>query len=142
MAPFLLAAPTASLLSGTVLYALGRHRAYLISGTAGALTAVVLSLALVRVVSLNGVCIAFVLAEAAVGITAYFLIPSELRDLWKNPMIAVAAFCGLLMMAAVWLVNSYSSRPLIVVAAGAAGYLISLAALGRKLLLQQFGEAR
>ncbi|MGA3348005.1 MAG: oligosaccharide flippase family protein [Candidatus Sulfotelmatobacter sp.] len=142
MAPFLLAAPMASLLSGTVLYALGRHRAYLISGTAGALTAVVLSLALVRVASLNGVCIAFVLAEAAVGITAYFLIPSELRDMWKNPMIAVAAFCGLLMMAAVWLVNSYSSRPLIVVAAGAAVYLISLAALGRKLLLQQFGEAR
>jgi hypothetical protein len=62
--------------------------------------------------------------------------------MWKNPMIAVAAFCGLLMMAAVWLVNSYSSRPLIVVAAGAAVYLISLAALGRKLLLQQFGEAR
>jgi O-antigen/teichoic acid export membrane protein len=142
LAPFLLAAPMASLLSGTVLYALGRHRAYLISGTAGAVTAVLFSFALVRVAGLNGVCVAFVLAEVAVAVTAYWLIPGELQDLWKNPMILVAGFCGLLMMVAVRQVNLYSSRPLIVITAGAAVYLIALALLGKKLLLQQFGEAR
>jgi O-antigen/teichoic acid export membrane protein len=142
MAAFLLTGPMASLLSGTVLYALGRHRAYLASATAGALAAVFFSLVLVHFFALPGVCVAFVLAEVAVGVTAYFLIPNDLRDLWKNPMIAVAGVAGLLMVAVVRLVNSYTSRPLVVVAAGAAVYLIALGLLGRKLLVQQFGDAR
>jgi O-antigen/teichoic acid export membrane protein len=142
MAAFLLTGPMASLLSGTVLYALGRHRAYLASATVGALAAVLFSLALVHFFALSGVCVAFVLAEVAVGVTAYFLIPNDLRDLWKNPMIAVAGVAGLLMVAVVRLVNSYTSRPLVVVAAGAAVYLIALGLLGRKLLVQQFGDAR
>jgi polysaccharide transporter, PST family len=142
MAVYMLAAPVASLLSGTVLYALGRHRAYLASATVGALTAVSLSLILVRVLGLSGVCIAFVLAEVAVGATAYVLIPSDLKDLWKNPIIVVAGFCGLLMVAAVRLVNSYSSRPILVVAVGAAVYLIALGVLGRGPLTRQFGGAR
>lgn len=141
MAGFLLAAPVASLLSGTVLYALGRHRAYLASATAGAVTAVVFSLILVHAFGLPGVCVAFVLAEVAVGVTAYLLIPRDLQDLWKNPFIVVASFSALLMVAAVRLANSYSSRPLLVVAAGAVVYLIATAALGKKLLMQQFGDA-
>ena len=141
MAGFLLAAPVASLLSGTFLYALGRHRAYLASATAGAVTAVVFSLILVHAFGLPGVCVAFVLAEVAVGVTAYLLIPRDLQDLWKNPFIVVASFSALLMVAAVRLANSYSSRPLLVVAAGAVVYLIATAALGKKLLMQQFGDA-
>jgi O-antigen/teichoic acid export membrane protein len=142
MAAFLLTGPMASLLSGTVLYALGRHRAYLASATVGALAAVLFSLALVHFFALSGVCVAFVLAEVAVGVTAYFLIPNDLRDLWKNPMIAVAGVAGLLMVAMVRLVNSYTSRPLVVVAAGAVVYLIALGLFGRKLLVQQFGDAQ
>jgi O-antigen/teichoic acid export membrane protein len=141
MSPFILAAPIASLLSGTVLYAMGRHRAYLVSATVGSMVAVTFSLVLVRTIGLSGVCIAFVLAELAVGVTAYLLIPRYLRDLWRNPMIAVAAFSGLLMVAIVRVVNSYTARPWIVVAAGAAAYLIVLAVLGKKVLMQQFGEA-
>lgn len=138
----LIAGPMASLLSGTVLYALGRYRAYLTAGAVGAATAVILSLALVRTLGVPGVCIAFVLAEAAVATTAYFLIPHELRDLWKNPMIPVAVFSGLIMVVGVHFANSYSSRPFVVVAAGAFVYLGVSALLGRKLLLQQFGGAR
>jgi polysaccharide transporter, PST family len=141
MAPYLLAAPIASLLSGTVLYALGRHRAYLASATVGAVVAVLSSLILVRVLGLAGVCIAFVLAELAVGATAYLLIPRDLQDLWKNPIIAVAGFSALVMVAAVRLVDSYSSRPLLVVAVGAAVYSIVAVGLGRKLLMKQFGGA-
>jgi O-antigen/teichoic acid export membrane protein len=139
---FLLAAPIASLLSGTVLYALGRHRACLASAAAGALAAVVLALVLVHFFGLPGACVAFVLAEATVGVTAYVLIPEELRDLWKNPIILVAGFSALLMVAGVRLTNSCTSRPLIVVGAGAVVYMVALVVLGRKMLMQQFGDAR
>jgi len=141
MAPFLLAGPMASLLSATILYALGRHRAYLASATVGAITAVLSSLALVRILGLPGACIAFVLAEAAVAATAYLFIPHELRDLWKNPILAVASVSALLMVGVVRLANACTSRPLVVVAAGAATYLVASALLGKKLLLQQFGAA-
>ncbi|HEY1657738.1 MAG TPA: oligosaccharide flippase family protein [Candidatus Sulfotelmatobacter sp.] len=138
----LLAGPMASLLSGTVLYALGRYRAYLTAGATGAAAAIVLSLAFVRTLGVPGVCIAFMVAEAVVAITAYFLIPHELRDLWKNPMIRVAVLSGLIMVVGVHFANSYSSRPFVVVAAGALIYIAASALLGRKLLLQQFGGAR
>ncbi len=141
IAGFLLAGPTASLLSGTVLYALGRHRAYMASAAVGALAAVFFSLTLVRPFGLAGVCVAFVLGEVAVGATAYLLIPRDLRDLWKNPIIAVASFSGLLMVAAVWLANSYTSRPLVVVGVGAVVYALAAIVLGRKLLMQQLGDA-
>jgi O-antigen/teichoic acid export membrane protein len=141
MTPFLLAAPMASLLSGTVLYATGRHRAYLIAGASGAVVALVLSLALVRAVGLPGACAAFVLAEVTVALTAYWRIPGDLRDLWKNPMIPVATFSSVLMIAAVRLANFYSSRPLLVVLVGVAAYGTMSILLGRKLLLQQFGAA-
>lgn len=141
ISPFMLAGPMASLLSGTVLYAMGRYRAYLISSTVGAIAAVVLSLALVNVLGLRGVCIAFVLAEFAVAATAYLFIPSELRDLWRNPVIGLAAVSALLMVAAVRFANYYSSRPLLVVAIGAVVYMSVSLLFGRKLLWQQFGVA-
>jgi O-antigen/teichoic acid export membrane protein len=141
MSPFLLAAPLASLLSGTILYALGRHRSYLISASVGAVTATLFSLALVRPFGLPGACVAFVLGEVAVAVTAYFFIPHDLRDLWKNPFIAVAGFSALLMVGAVRLVSLYSSRPLLVVAAGAIAYSIAAAGFGRTMLMQQFGDS-
>jgi O-antigen/teichoic acid export membrane protein len=140
MSPFLLAGPMASLLSGTVLYAMGRHRAYLASASAGGVAAVVLSLALVRPFGLFGVSIAFVLAEVAVGITAYLLVPDDLRDLWKNPMILIAGFSSLLMLGVLRFANQYGPLPAVTI--GAITYLIALALLGRKQLIQQFGESR
>jgi O-antigen/teichoic acid export membrane protein len=142
MAGYMIAAPVASLLSGTVLYAMGRHRAYLISAAVGAVTAVVLSLTLVRVVGLAGACAAFVLAELAVGVAAYLLIPDDLRDLWRNPIILVAGFSACVMTAAVRLANHYTARPLAVVAVGAVVYAITSVLLGRKLLMEQFGGAQ
>lgn len=142
MTPYMLAAPLASLFSGTVLYGMGRYRAYLYAGTTGAATALILSLWLVRIMGVRGVCIAFVLAECAVALTAFSLIPRELRDWWKNPMIPIAAFASLLMVAAVRLANMYSSRPVLLVAIGVAVYAPVSALLGRKFLLQQFGAAQ
>jgi hypothetical protein len=54
----------------------------------------------------------------------------------------VAGLSGLLMAAAVGLMNSYSSRPLLVVAVGAAVYLIALGMLGGGSLKRQFGGAK
>jgi O-antigen/teichoic acid export membrane protein len=142
MAGYVITAPASSLLSGTILYALGRHRAYLASSAVGAVVAVLLFLILVPSLGLDGACIAFVCAEVAVAATAYLLIPRDLRDLWKNPIIAVAGFSALLMVAVVKLVNSYSSRPLLVVTVGAGVYMIVSGLLGRKSLAQQFGGAR
>jgi PST family polysaccharide transporter len=142
MAAYVLTAPAASLLSGTILYALGRHRAYLASSAVGAVAAVVLFLILVPSLGLDGACIAFVVAELAVATTAYLLIPRELRDLWKNPVIAIAGFSAMLMVAAVTLVDSYTSRPLIVLTAGASVYMIAMGLLGRESLMQQFGETK
>src|SRR5579871_422113 len=142
MSPFLLTAPIASLMSGTVLYALGKHRAYLLSASVGAIVAVLGSLILVRTSGLAGVCVAFVLAELAVGVTAYFLVPEQLRDLWNNRLIAIAGIAALLMLAAVRLANSFSSRPVIVIAVGAVVYLAGLAVMGKKPLMEQFGGAR
>jgi O-antigen/teichoic acid export membrane protein len=142
VAAFLLAGPMASLLSGTVLYAMGKHRAYLATASVGALTAVLLSFILVHFFGLPGVCVAFVLGEAAVALSAYLLIPRDLQDLWKNPMILVAAFAGLLMVAVVRLANAYSSSPLIVVLAGGTVYLSVSALLGTKLIKRQIGAAQ
>jgi O-antigen/teichoic acid export membrane protein len=142
VAPFLLAAPVASLLSGTVLYALGRHRACLASGGVGALVAVTFSLLLVRAFGLTGACVAFVLGELAVGTTAYLLMPRDLRDLWRNPFIAVAGFSALLMVGAVRIVNSYTSQPLLVVGVGAAVYAITAILLGKKIVIEQFGNSQ
>jgi hypothetical protein len=46
------------------------------------------------------------------------------------------------MVVAVRLVNSYTSRVLLVVATGAAVYSIAAIGLGRKYLMQQFGDAK
>lgn len=141
MAPLMVAAPMASLLSGTVLYAMGRHRAYLASSAIGACTAVALSLALVWIMGLAGVCTALVLGEAAVAAAAYCLIPYDLHDLWKNPLILVAGVSSIGMVAAVRYVNHYSTQPLVVVATGAVVYLFFSILLGKKLLMEQLGAA-
>jgi hypothetical protein len=46
------------------------------------------------------------------------------------------------MVAAVRLVNSYNARPLLVVAVGAAVYVLALGVLGRRSLRRQFGGAK
>jgi O-antigen/teichoic acid export membrane protein len=142
MSPFLFTAPLATLLSGTILYAMGKYRAYFVSASVGALTAVLLALVLVPTAGLAGACIAFTLAEGAVALAAYCQLPHDLRDLWKNSIVVVAGASALLMCAAVRLANSYSSRPLLVVATGAIVYLISAGIMGRKRLVQQFGGTR
>jgi len=134
MAPFQVAASAATLFSGTVLYALGRYRAYLISTTGGAITAVVLYLTLTPWLGLRGAASAFVAGELAVAVVAYALIPRALKDVWKNPMVVVATAGAIPMLLAIGLASSRSSQPLLIVAIGSVVYMVSCAAMaGRRL---------
>jgi O-antigen/teichoic acid export membrane protein len=142
MAGYMVVAPIASLLSGTILYALGQYRSCMISSAIGAVVTILLSVTLVLRFGLAGVCTAFILGEVAVAVTAYLLIPHSLRKVWKNPFIAVAGFSSLLMIGVVRLTNFYTTRPVFVVAAGVAVYSITAFLFGKKILIEQFGKPR
>jgi PST family polysaccharide transporter len=137
MAFYVISASAASLLAGTILYAMGRHRAYLVSTAGGAAAGVLLYLVLTPTLGLTGAGLAFVLAEVVVAAIAYSLLPSDLRDLWKNPMITIGLLASLVMVAALRLVASYSPQVLTVISTGTIVYILSCGWFVRKWLLQQ-----
>ena len=142
-AGFLLAAPVASLLSGTVLYALGRHRACLISATAGAVAAA-------RACSGAGSFLWFARRVRCVrsgrSNSRHHSLPLDSRGTARSME-----------------ESHYPGRGILGVADGGRGsldqllhraavdrgerrravvYMIALIVLGRKMLMQQFGDAR
>jgi PST family polysaccharide transporter len=138
IAPYLITAPAAVLFSGTILYAMGRHRAYLASTLAGAITAVVLCLTLPPLFGVAGACIAFVLGELGVAFCAFLLCPPQVRAAAKTPLLGVAVIASLLMGAALWLALPSHLPPLALVGVGCAVYVIAWAAVGRNLLKKEF----
>ena len=122
MSPYLMVAPASSLLTGTILYAMGRHRAYLASTASGAVAGVILYLTLIPLFGLKGAAIAFVIGQCCVAVTAYILLPRDLHSLWRNPNLGVAALSSLVMVIIVRIVNTRTSRPAIVLASGALAY--------------------
>jgi len=125
MSFYLITAPAASLLAGTMLYAMGRHRSYLIATSGGAVAGILLYLVLTPVFGLNGAGLGFVLAELFVAAIAYALLPRELQDLWKNPMILVATGGALLMTLLLKIAGPYVQNLLPMVVLGASVYLLS-----------------
>lgn len=142
MAPYILVAPTASLLAGTMLYAMGRHRAYLASTAGGAIAGVALYLTLIPLAGLKGAAMAYVLAEFVVAVIAYASLPHELRGLWKNPLIAVAATAGLLMVAVVAMLTSRMTQPFLLISVGALVYISASGWFVKKWLVSEFGGLR
>ena len=134
MAPFQVAASAATLFSGTLLYALGRYRAYLASTTGGAIAAVVLYITLTPLLGLKGASAAFVAGELAVALVAYALIPRALKGVWKNPTVVVATAGAIPMLVAIGLASSRISQPLVIVAIGSVVYMVSCAAMGGRRL--------
>ncbi|HEX8814010.1 MAG TPA: oligosaccharide flippase family protein [Terriglobales bacterium] len=90
LSPYVVTASAASLWAGTVLYALGRHRAYFAATIGGAISGIVFYLVLIPAFGLTGAGVAFVLAELVVATIAFAMLPRELHDLWRNPMIGAA----------------------------------------------------
>ena len=138
-AGYLIAAPAAALFSGTLLYAMGRHRAYLASTAAGAIAGVLLYLVLTPALGVKGAALAFVLSEVVVAAVAYVLVRRDLPSLWKNPVIALAAASSLVMIAVVLLLARYHPHPVVVVTTGVAVYAAGCWVLGRRWLLELAG---
>jgi len=135
MAPYLITAPAASLFAGTILFSLGRHRAYLKATAGGAMASVLLYLVLTPSLGLKGAALAFVLAEAVVATIALLSLP-EIYDSWKNPALTVSVRSALLMLIVVRLANTYTTQGFIVIAIGAAVYVASCGRFFRKLLVE------
>ena len=137
VALYMIAAPAATLFAGTILYAMGRHRAYFVSTLAGAVSAVVLNLVLPPWFGISGACVAFVLGEVGVTLCAFLLCPPEVRAAARTPLFTVAAIASLLMAAALWFALPLHLHPLALVGLGCAVYAISWAAIGRHLLKRE-----
>jgi len=137
VAPYLITAPAAVLFSGTILYAMGRHRAYFISTLAGALTACILCLILPPLFGVAGACVAFVLGELAVAVCAFLLCPPEVRGAARTPLLGMALFASLFMGAVLWVAMPRHWPPLVLIGVGCAVYFVTWASIGRNLLKKE-----
>ena len=137
VALYVITAPAATLFAGTILYAIGNHRAYLLSTLAGAVTAVVLCLILPPLFGVPGACVAFVLGELGVALCAFFLCPPEVRVAAKTPLLNFAAISSLVMGMALWAMLPLHLPPLALVGFGCAVYAIIWAGGGRGLLQRE-----
>lgn len=135
MAPYLITASAASLFSGTILFAMGRHRAYLTSTAGGALVGAFLYLTLIPVWGLRGAALAFVTAELVVAAIALAKIP-DLHGSWKNAVLWISPASALLMVFAIRLANTYTSQAIVVVFVGACVYMMSCGWFVRRLLVE------
>ncbi len=139
VALYVITAPAATLFAGTILYAMGRHRAYFISTLAGAISAVVLYLILPPLFGVAGACVAFVLGEFGVALCAFLLCPPEVRAAAKTPLLSVALIASLFMGAVLWVALPTHLPPLALIGLGCAVYAISWAGMGRDLLKREVG---
>jgi PST family polysaccharide transporter len=137
VALYMIAAPAATLFAGTILYAMGRHRAYFASTLAGALSAVVLNLILPPWFGISGACVAFVLGELGVALCAFLLCPPEVRAAAKTPLLSVAVVASSLMAITLWVALPHHLPPFALVGLGCAVYAISWAVIGRNLLKKE-----
>ncbi len=137
VALYVIAAPAAALFAGTVLYALGRHRAYFVSTLVGAVSAVALYLILPPLFGVAGACVAFVVGELGVALCAFFLCPAEVRAAAKTPLLSVALIGSLLMGIVLWVALPHHLPPLVLVGLGCAVYVATWASIGRHLLRRE-----
>jgi PST family polysaccharide transporter len=137
VALYVITAPAATLFAGTILYAMGRHRAYFVSTLAGAATAVALCLILPPWFGIAGASVAFVLGEFGVALCAFLLCPPQVRAAAKTPLLGVAVIASLLMGAVLRVLLPKHMPPLVLVGIGCALYVITWAAIGRNLMKRE-----
>jgi O-antigen/teichoic acid export membrane protein len=137
VALYVITAPAAALFAGTILYAMGRHRAYFVSTLAGAVTAVCLYFTLPLFFGVAGACVAFVVGEFAVALCAYLLCPPEVRAAAKTPVLGVAIAASVVMWAGLWVALPRHLPPLVLVGLGCFIYAVTWAGIGRNLLKRE-----
>ncbi len=138
IAPYLITAPAAVLFCGTILYALGRHRAYFVSTSVGAISAVILWLVLPPLFGIRGACVGFVLGEGAVAFCAFLLCPPPVRAAAKTPLLGAAVIASLMMGVALWFALPRQMPPWVLIGVGCTVYAVAWAAIGRNLLKKEF----
>jgi O-antigen/teichoic acid export membrane protein len=141
LAPYVVVAPAAVLFCGTVLYALGDYRSYLISTTTGAVAALLLYLVLVPLMGLRGACLAFVAGELAVAVSAYRLSPPAAREVWTHPLLYAVAGAAAVMGMIVG-VASHFLRPVPATILAGVVYLLICGLLARRRIVQEFRTAQ
>jgi O-antigen/teichoic acid export membrane protein len=141
MAPYLITASAASLFSGSILYAMGRHRAYLAATASGAIGGLLLYAILIPTMGLTGAALAFVLAELIVALIAFAQLPRHVREMWKSPVTAFAPCAALLMAIAVKIAAAYEIWLPVLIAGGALVYLAACSWLGRHWLIEHWRTA-
>jgi O-antigen/teichoic acid export membrane protein len=137
VALYVISAPAAALFAGTILYAMGRHRAYFVSTLAGAVTAVCLYFTLPLFFGVAGACVAFVVGEFAVALCAYLLCPPDVRAAAKTPVLGVAIAASVVMWAGLWVALPRHLPPLVLVGLGCFIYAVTWAGIGRNLLKRE-----
>ncbi len=138
VAPYVITAPAAALFAGTILYAMGRHRDYLLSTLVGAVTAVSLFLILPPLFGIAGACVAYVLGEFGVALYAFLRCPSEVRAAAITPLLGVAVIASAIMGTGLWVALPMHLPPLALVGLGCAIYALSWVGIGRNLLKKEF----
>jgi PST family polysaccharide transporter len=138
IAPYLITAPAAVLFCGTILYAMGRHRAYFVSTLVGAISAVILWLILPPLFGIPGACVGFVLGEGAVAFCAFLLCPPPVRDAAKTPLLGAAVIASLFMGVALWFALPRHLPPWVLIGVGCGVYVVVWAAIGRNLVKKEF----
>ena len=136
VSPYMITAPAAVLFAGTI-YAMGRHRAYLVATGGGAVSAVVLNLILPPVFGVAGACVAFVMGEVGVALCAFLLCPAPVRAATKTPLLSVAVIASLIMGVVLWFALPRHLPPLALIGVGCVAYAISWATIGRNLLRRE-----
>ena len=136
MAPYLVIASSGYFVR-TIIYATGRHRAYLASSAGGAVAGVILYLVLIPTFGLRGAGFAYTLGELVAAAMGYALLPATLRDLWRRPVLVAGLVGSVLMVTAVSYANVYSAQPFVVISIGVLVYLLSSGWFVRKWLVEQ-----
>ncbi len=137
VALYVIAAPSAALFAGTILYAMGRHRAYFVSTAVGAVSAILLYLILPPFFGIVGACVAFVLGEVGVALCAFMLCPPQVRSAARTPILWTALTASLLMGAVLWIALPRHMPPLLLVGLGCVVYVIIWAVVGRNVLKKE-----
>ena len=135
--PYLITAPAATLFSGTVLYAAGRHRAYFVSTAVGAVSALFLYAVLPPFFGIAGSCAAFVLGELGVAVSAFLFCPRPVRAALKTPLLGIALIASLIMAAALHASFRIHLPPWGLIGVGCVAYAISCGTIGSSLLKQE-----
>jgi polysaccharide transporter, PST family len=140
MAPYLVIA-SLSYFVRTIIYATGRHRAYLASSAGGAVVGVILYLVLIPTFGLRGAGLAYTLGELVAAAMGYAMLPATLRDLWRPPVLVAALVGSVMMVMAVRYANVYSAQPFVVISIGSLAYFLSSGWFVRKWLVEQFAAS-